>query len=191
LLTITSPCDNGTEFKGEFAVLCAQINTKIINGRAYHPQTQGSIEIANRTFKKKLRTWQAANGRQDWVVALPWLAIIINTTESDSLPRSQTPFSVWFGRKPHWIYEPRPPTPEPEIELDDNGISIEDPFEDNSNNSDVFKAPDVVLSEIEQQVAKNNERLHTFMAKKGQKTRSVVDFQEGWIVTLNPSKTTS
>ena len=75
----------------------------MIRGRAYHPQTQGTVERANRTFKKRLGALQAQKCRSDWVALLPELALVINTTTSRALPRHKTPFEVWFGRKPHWI----------------------------------------------------------------------------------------
>jgi len=46
-------CDNGSEFKGDVDDLLARRNPpiKTIRGRAYHPQTQGSIEKANDIFR--------------------------------------------------------------------------------------------------------------------------------------------
>ena len=39
-----------------------------------------------------------------WVDLLPELQEVINTTSNRQLPGHMTPFEVWFGRKPHWIY---------------------------------------------------------------------------------------
>jgi len=75
----------------------------MIRGRAYHPQTQGTIKRANRTFKRRLSALQAQKGQSDWVALLPELALVINTTTTRTLPRNKTPFEVWFGRKPRWI----------------------------------------------------------------------------------------
>ena len=47
-------CDNGTEFKGEFLSTVATFGVKLINGRPYHPQSQGSVESFNRYLKKKI-----------------------------------------------------------------------------------------------------------------------------------------
>jgi transposase InsO family protein len=54
--------DNGNEFKGAVSELAKQLGIRIIRGRPYHPQTQGSIERANRTFKKRLTAFQLAKG---------------------------------------------------------------------------------------------------------------------------------
>jgi transposase InsO family protein len=54
--------DNGPKFKGAVAQLANQLGIRMIRGRPYHPQTQGSIERANRTFKKRLTALQLALG---------------------------------------------------------------------------------------------------------------------------------
>ncbi|OIR56115.1 MAG: uncharacterized protein A8A55_3139 [Amphiamblys sp. WSBS2006] len=48
--------NNGTEFKNETVTgLCARYGTRQIHGRAQRPQSQGQIERANQTLKRKLR----------------------------------------------------------------------------------------------------------------------------------------
>ncbi|KAK2547608.1 Gag-Pro-Pol polyprotein [Acropora cervicornis] len=47
--------DQGAEFDGAVSRLCKQLQIKVIKGRPYHPQSQGKVERAHRTFKKKLR----------------------------------------------------------------------------------------------------------------------------------------
>ena len=75
----------------------------MIRGRAYHPQTQGTIKRANRTFKRRLSALQAQKGQSDWVALLLELALVINTTTTCTLPRNKTLFEVWFSWKPCWI----------------------------------------------------------------------------------------
>ena len=48
-------CDNSTKFKGAVIDLCKARGAKIVNGRAYHPESQGSIKVANKTFKARLK----------------------------------------------------------------------------------------------------------------------------------------
>ena len=60
-------CNNGGEFKGKVIEVCKKRGIKIIRGRAYHPQSQGSIEVANRIFKKRLRAARADTGIQSWI----------------------------------------------------------------------------------------------------------------------------
>lgn len=73
---------------------------KIIRGRAYHPQSQGSIEIANRIFKRRLQAARSDTSIKSWMKLLPIIAWVINTTATSALPKGNTPYEVWFGRKP-------------------------------------------------------------------------------------------
>jgi transposase InsO family protein len=98
--------DNGTEFKGELIDLLQQRTPEIpiINGRPYHPQTQGSVEKANGIFKARLAALRAERGLPHaWSKLLPELQEVINITPNRMLPAHTTPFEVFFGRKPHWI----------------------------------------------------------------------------------------
>ena len=99
--------DNGGEFVGDTKDLLDQQlpPIPIINGRARHPQSQGSIEKANATFKERLAALRVERGiPREWVSLLPELQEVTNTTPNRALPRHMTPFEAWFGRKPHWIY---------------------------------------------------------------------------------------
>ena len=80
--------------------LCLKLGIRIIRGRPYHPQTQGTVKRANRTFKKRLGALQAQKGRNNWAALLLELALVINTTSTRALPRNKTPFEVFFGWKP-------------------------------------------------------------------------------------------
>jgi hypothetical protein len=64
-LTLYRRCDNGTEFKDEVAQLCKELSIRIIRGQPYHLQTQGTLEQANCTFKRRLSALQAQRGRSD------------------------------------------------------------------------------------------------------------------------------
>ena len=77
----------------------------IINGRAYHLQTQGSVEKANGIFKTRLFACQQEAGSlaTEWAQFLPEIALCVNTTRPSSLPAYITLFEVWFGRKPHFL----------------------------------------------------------------------------------------
>jgi hypothetical protein len=102
-------CDNGTEFKGDIDELLTRRSPPIetIRGRAYHPQTQSSIEKANGVFKLRLAALcQKKHLPRTWVPLLLELQEVINTTPSRMLPRHITPFELWFGRQPHWIVSP-------------------------------------------------------------------------------------
>jgi IS30 family transposase len=61
-----SVCDNGPEFKAQVNDLAKNLGIQIVRGQAYHPQSQGSVEIANRTFKRRLAALQLARGVSTW-----------------------------------------------------------------------------------------------------------------------------
>ena len=145
-------------------------------GRPYHPQTQGSIEVANRTFKRRLAALQTAKGCPNWVELLPELALTINTTCSSALPRRKTPFEVWFSRKPHWL------SPQPKDLNDEDQDNETDDCDNEDDDSNDDNSPDLVLSEIETWVTANNTCLHAQMIKANS-SRSAI-FAEGSIATL-------
>jgi IS30 family transposase len=68
--------DNGSEFKNSAVqTLCNEWNDSHIHGRAYHPQSQGSVERANGLAKAKLQAWIATQGAiagmcLDWIPGL-------------------------------------------------------------------------------------------------------------------------
>jgi hypothetical protein len=155
--------------------LCLELGIRMIRGRPYHPQTQGTVERANRTFKRRLGALQAQKGRNDWAALLPELALVINTTSTRALPRNKTPFEVFFGRKPRWIGTK---TLEP-LEDEDDGMGVEG---DSDSDSQLDGDEDVVLTEIESRVVANDARLHAQMIKANSGRTAL--FTEGTIATL-------
>jgi hypothetical protein len=83
-------CDNGTKFKGALRQKCKKYGIKLIHGRPYYPQTQGSVERANGTYKHRLRAYIMENGNHGWVKSLGDIARVINTTLCSVLPRHMT-----------------------------------------------------------------------------------------------------
>jgi hypothetical protein len=154
--------------------LCKELDIHIIRGRAYHPQTQGTVERANRTFKKRLGALQAQKKRSDWVLLLPELALVLNTTTTRVLPQKKTPFEVWFGRKPHWI------TAKP-VEVDKNGNAQSDDecSSDTDYNSELEND---ILNEIETRVAAHNNKLNAQMIKAN--SGRAATFVDGTVATL-------
>ena len=67
--------DNGKEFVAKVihALVGIWPGTHIINGRPRHPQSQGSVERANRTLEDKLSAWLKDNNREDWSTGLPFV----------------------------------------------------------------------------------------------------------------------
>ena len=59
MLTIYRHCDNGPEFKASVAELAKKLGIRMVRGRTYHLQTQGTVEVANRTFKRRLTAYKS------------------------------------------------------------------------------------------------------------------------------------
>ncbi|KAJ2914251.1 hypothetical protein MD484_g6182, partial [Candolleomyces efflorescens] len=73
------------------------LGTKLRMSSAYHPQTDGSTERANRTITQMLR--QCINAKQDdWVQKLPSIEFAINSARSEST--GYAPFFLNHGRLP-------------------------------------------------------------------------------------------
>jgi transposase InsO family protein len=79
--------------------------TKLYMSSAFHPQTDGQTEAANRVIVMYLRCFTGDRPRQ-WLRWLPWAGYTYNTAYQSSL--CDTPFRVVYGRDPPTIrsYEP-------------------------------------------------------------------------------------
>lgn len=66
---------------------------------AYHPQTDGQTERANRTMQDMLRCFVTSVDRPDWQTLLPLLEFAYNDSEQAST--GFTPFYLNFGRHPN------------------------------------------------------------------------------------------
>jgi hypothetical protein len=89
------------------------LGTKLRMSSAYHPQTDGSTERANRTVTQMLR--QCINEKQsDWVPKLPAIEFAINSARSEST--GFAPFFLNSGRMPRsMIWNSAPPSEFPSI----------------------------------------------------------------------------
>ena len=82
------------------------IGTKLRLSSAYHPQSDGSTERANRTITQMLRQCVNLN-QKDWVTKLPAIEFAINSARSEST--GFAPFFLNFGRMPRsmlWTHNP-------------------------------------------------------------------------------------
>jgi hypothetical protein len=90
---------------GFWQELMRLMGTKLLMSSAFHPQTDGQTEAANRVIVMYLRCLTGDRPRQ-WLRWLPWAEYIYNTAYQSSL--RDTPFRVVYGRNPPSIrsYEP-------------------------------------------------------------------------------------
>jgi transposase InsO family protein len=72
---------------------------------AYHPQTDGQTERANRTLKTYLRHYVHHN-QNNWVTLLPMAELSCNNLISEAT--GTTPFYANYGRQPNMMDSPRP-----------------------------------------------------------------------------------
>lgn len=81
------------------------LGTKLHMTTAFHPQSDGQSEAANRVIIMYLRCMTGDRPRQ-WLKWLPWAEFVFNTAYQSSL--QDTPFRVVYGRDPPSIrsYEP-------------------------------------------------------------------------------------
>ena len=97
-------CDNGGEFGGNTKKLCRIIGVKIINSRAYHPQSQGKVERSHRTIREKIR-YDLLQQEANWVKFLPEYQSILNDDTKLELG-GKSPFEIYFGRKSNFVLKP-------------------------------------------------------------------------------------
>jgi len=83
--------------------LNGQLGVKVKLSSAYHPQTDGQTERANRTLKQYLRNYVAWN-QSDWVKLLPVAELAINNLVSRAT--GTTPFFANYGRHPNLMDTP-------------------------------------------------------------------------------------
>lgn len=53
--------------------------SKVVHGRPYHPQSQGSVESANKEVKKRLEAWCKEHDESDWAEGLAEVACKFST----------------------------------------------------------------------------------------------------------------
>ncbi|KAI5334926.1 hypothetical protein L3X38_025059 [Prunus dulcis] len=64
---------------------------------SYHPQTDGQIEVVNRTVEMYLRCFTSHN-QKEWVRWIPWAAYCYNTSIHASTKK--TPYEIVYGKPP-------------------------------------------------------------------------------------------
>ena len=145
--------------------MATSLGIKIIRGRAYHPQTQGSVEKANDIVKKRLIAISGEEDTKHWVQFLPVIEDVINNTFMSCLPHRVTPNEVWYNRKP-WS-----PSLQGEDTDEDRELALNDTASDD----------ETIFSELHKRVLTKNTQNAAKMVKMGGKHST---FTTGQLVTL-------
>ena len=91
--------DRDSRFVSRFwTALFAALGTKLCKSSAYHPQTDGQMERANRTVAQVLRTI-VSQKQSNWAEALPMVEFSINSAVHAGAKFS--PFFLNYGYDPH------------------------------------------------------------------------------------------
>jgi transposase InsO family protein len=109
-LPSTIVSDRGPQFASRvWKELCRLLGIKVKLSTAYHPQTDGQSERANREMERYLRTFVSFE-QDDWVRLLPAAEFAANAASSEATKLS--PFEVTRGTLPRLSFED-PGTPPP------------------------------------------------------------------------------
>src|SRR5947207_3647470 len=77
-------CDRDTKFTSKFwETLMQRLKIKLDMSTTFHPQTDGSTEIANKTIIQILRNWVSMK-QDNWAQHLPLVAYAINISMNDT-----------------------------------------------------------------------------------------------------------
>ena len=97
--------DRGAQFTGDFwRRLCLRVGVGQKMSSAFHPQTNGQTEAANRQIKEYL-AYYVSFFQDDWVDLLPVAEFAINDTKTATT--GLTPFQADLGYTPRSGFEPR------------------------------------------------------------------------------------
>lgn len=101
--------DRDSRFTGKFwGALQKQLGTKLLMSSAYHPETDGQTERANKTLKEMLRSY-VQDGGADWDEWVPMVEFAYNNSEHPGT--GFTPFFLNHGVHPHlpWCLDTEQP----------------------------------------------------------------------------------
>ena len=91
--------DRGGEFVNQYIKEIADQwpGMKLVRGRPRYPQSQGSVESANKEVERQLQSWLRDNPDKKWTQALPHVQFMKNSSYHSTLKMS--PCEVHYGQK--------------------------------------------------------------------------------------------
>ena len=90
--------DRDSRFTSKFwKTLMEHLNIKLNMSSAFHPQTDGSTERANKTVLQILRNFVSVR-QHDWAEKIPLVTSAINMSKNETT--GQSPFYITYGRHP-------------------------------------------------------------------------------------------
>ena len=109
-------CDRGGEFRRHVIKANQKIGVKIVNSRAYHPQSQDKVERSHRMLRDKIR-YDILRRGSNWVENLSDYQGILNDEVKRELG-GKSPFEIYFTRKSNFVTKPNAES-DPESEGED------------------------------------------------------------------------
>jgi hypothetical protein len=95
--------DRGTPFVSQLAAqIYRRLGVRQVKTAAHHPQSNGVVEVLNRTLKGTLKLWANEN-QTDWDVLLPYALFAYNTAVHSLY--NETPFYLQHGRQARGLSE--------------------------------------------------------------------------------------
>lgn len=81
--------DQGRAFEGAVAAWCEKLTIKMVKGRPYHPQAQGQVERAYRSYEKIMHDFLViGKAGVNWIKSLPDYARSLNQDPKKSSLRN-------------------------------------------------------------------------------------------------------
>ena len=149
--------DRDTRFTSNFwKSLWSQFGTKLHMSTAFHPQTDGQTERANRTLEESLRSYVSIN-HDDWDDHLPLLEFAVNNSKATST--GQSSFYLNYGEHPR--------LPIDNLIPDSNVEEVQSMLNRLKDNVQLAKQ-ELIKSQINQAKYANNKR-RDFVFKVGEK----------------------
>ena len=116
--------DQGTEFRGEFAEMCARNFIDHRTTSANHPPANGLAERCVQTVKSSLRKYCEGVGAMNrWDEHLPYLALGYNCSKQQSTGFS--PYHLLYAREPHFLAPGVAQRMEAPLNLDKGAVELE------------------------------------------------------------------